>query len=138
MPHLFDQVGRPSPYSVAVARCCLVGRLESGGVSNIQQISDESEGQYHDMDESQGMVCNEYRALKQEYESALREVELYESGGVASIQQSHRYEGEAKAVSDAAGCRLMAHSKNCEVCKAGGPPVNHQDTKFQHVSKIEQ
>jgi hypothetical protein len=55
--------------------------IEFGGVSNIQQISDESEGRYHDMDESQGAVCNEYRALKQEYESALREVELYESGG---------------------------------------------------------
>jgi hypothetical protein len=107
-------------------------------VSNIRQISDESEGQYHDMDESQGAVCNEYRALKQEYESALREAELYESGGAASIQQSLRYEGEAKVVSDAAGCRLMAHSKDCQVCKAGRPPVNHQDTKFQHVSKTEQ
>jgi hypothetical protein len=59
---------------------------------------------------------HEYQLLKQGYESALREGELYESCGAASVQQAIRYEGEAKAVSDAAGGRLMAHSSGCPVC----------------------
>ena len=61
--------------------------------------------------------CNQYQLLKREYESALREVELYERGGAASSQQTTRYEGEAKTVSDAAGGRLMAHREDCRVCK---------------------
>jgi hypothetical protein len=67
--------------------------------------------------ESQAAACRDYRLLKQEYESALRERALYECGGAASIQQAIRYEGEAKAVSAAAGNCLMAHSRACPVCK---------------------
>jgi hypothetical protein len=67
--------------------------------------------------QSQAAACREYQLLKQEYESALRETALYEGGGTASIQQAIRYEGEAKAVSAAAGACLMAHSKDCPVCK---------------------
>lgn len=69
--------------------------------------------------ESQGTACLEYQLLKQEYESALREKALYECGGGASIQQAIRYEGQAKAVSAAAGNCLMAHGKGCPVCKTG-------------------
>jgi hypothetical protein len=68
-------------------------------------------------------ACNQYQLLKHEYESALREVELYECGGAASIQQTIRYEGEAKTLSDAAGGRLMAHRQDCQFWKAGRPPV---------------
>jgi hypothetical protein len=67
--------------------------------------------------ESQATACREYQVLKQEYESALRESTLYEGGGAASMQQAIRYEGEAKAVSAAAGACLMAHSKGCAVCE---------------------
>jgi hypothetical protein len=62
--------------------------------------------------------CNQYQLLKREYESALHEVELYECGGAASIQQTIRYEGKAKTVSDASGGRLMAHSSGCSACKS--------------------
>jgi hypothetical protein len=63
-------------------------------------------------------ACHEYQLLKQGYESALREGELYESGGAASIQQSLRYVGEAKAVSVTAGNYLVAHIESCPVCRA--------------------
>jgi hypothetical protein len=53
--------------------------------------------------ESQATACREYQLLKQEYESGLRERSLYECGGAASMQQASRYEGEANAVSAAAG-----------------------------------
>ena len=66
--------------------------------------------------ESQANGCHEYRAMKQEYESALREVELYEGGGAASIGQAIRYEVEARAVSVASRERLMAHSEDCPFC----------------------
>ena len=66
--------------------------------------------------ESQAPPCHEYQLLKQGYESALREVELYESGGAASIQQSIRYQGDARAISDAARDHLTAHSEDCLVC----------------------
>jgi hypothetical protein len=66
---------------------------------------------------SQPKACREYQLLKEEYESALRERALYEAGGAASMQQAIRYEGEAKAVSSAAGACLVAHSKDCPVCK---------------------
>jgi hypothetical protein len=68
--------------------------------------------------ESQATACREYKLLKEEYESALRETALYEGGGAASMQQAIRYEGEAKAVSAAAGACLMAHNKDCPVCKS--------------------
>ena len=68
--------------------------------------------------QSQAAACREHQLLKQEYESALREVDLYESRGAASIQQSLRYQGEAKVVSDAAGNHLAAHSEGCPVCRA--------------------
>jgi hypothetical protein len=87
--------------------------------------------------EAQATVCHHYQLLKREYESALREGALYERGGAASMQQANQYEGETKAVSSAAGNRLAAHSEDCQVCKAGKPPVNHEDTKFPDVSKIE-
>jgi hypothetical protein len=67
--------------------------------------------------ESQATACREYQLLKQEYESTLRENGLYECGGAASRQQAIRYEGDAKAVSAAAGACLLAHSKDCPVCK---------------------
>jgi hypothetical protein len=67
--------------------------------------------------ESHATPCREYQLLKEEYESALRERALYEGGGAASMQQAIRYEGEAKAVSAAAGACLLAHSKNCPVCE---------------------
>jgi hypothetical protein len=67
--------------------------------------------------QSRVAACREYRLLKQEYESALREQALYECGGAASMQQAIRNEGEAKAVSAAAGACLMAHGKDCPVCK---------------------
>jgi hypothetical protein len=66
---------------------------------------------------SQPKACHEYQLLKEEYESALRERALYEGGGAASMQQAIRYEGEAKAVSAAAGACLVAHSKDCPVCQ---------------------
>ena len=69
--------------------------------------------------ENQPTPCREYQLLKEEYESALRETALYEDGGAASMQQAIRYEGEAKAVSAAAGACLMAHSKDCPVCERG-------------------
>jgi hypothetical protein len=36
------------------------------------------------------------------------------------MQQASRYEGEAKAVSAAAGACLMAHSKDCPIRKRAG------------------
>jgi hypothetical protein len=69
--------------------------------------------------ESQPTACREYQLLKEEYESALRERALYKWGGAASMQQAIRYEGEAKAVSAAAGACLMAHSKDCPVSERG-------------------
>jgi hypothetical protein len=68
--------------------------------------------------ESQAPPCHEYQLLKQGYESALSEGELYERGGAASIQQAHRYEGAAKAVSGAARDYLAAHGEGCPICKA--------------------
>jgi hypothetical protein len=62
--------------------------------------------------------CHDYQSLKREYESALRELKFYESGGSASTQQAIRYEGEAMAVSAAAGDRLRVHSTGCSVCRA--------------------
>jgi len=67
--------------------------------------------------ESQAATCREYQSLKQEFESALRERALYECGGAASFQQAIQYEGEAKAVSAAAGYSLIAHRRGCPVCK---------------------
>jgi hypothetical protein len=71
--------------------------------------------------ENQATACREYQLLKEEYESALRESTLYECGGAASMQQAIRYEGEAKAVSAAAGASLLAHSEGCPVCKRNRP-----------------
>jgi hypothetical protein len=65
----------------------------------------------------QATACREYQLLKQGYESALREKALYEFGGAASFQQAIRYEDGAKDVCAAAGNCLMAHSKDCPVCK---------------------
>jgi hypothetical protein len=62
-------------------------------------------------------VCEEHQLLKQYYESALREVELYEGGGAASIRQAIRYEVEARAVSVATRDRLFAHIESCLACK---------------------
>jgi hypothetical protein len=64
------------------------------------------------------VVCPEYRLLRQEHESALLEVELYESSGAGTVQQALRYEGEARAVSAAARNRLLAHGCNCPICRA--------------------
>jgi hypothetical protein len=61
-------------------------------------------------------VCDEHQLLKQHYESALREVELYEGGGAASIRQAIRYEVEARAASVATRDRLFAHSESCPAC----------------------
>jgi hypothetical protein len=63
-------------------------------------------------------ACNEFLFLKRGYESALREVELYESGGAASLQQVQQYQGETKAVSVAASKYLAAHIDGCPVCRA--------------------
>jgi hypothetical protein len=68
--------------------------------------------------ESQATACHQYQLSKRGYESALREGELYERGGAASMQQANRYEGEAKSVSVAARNYLAAHSESCPVCKA--------------------
>jgi hypothetical protein len=61
-------------------------------------------------------ACPEYQLLKRDYESALREEALYQSGGAASPTQAMRYVGEAKAASVAAGDHLMAHRNSCSVC----------------------
>jgi|HubBroStandDraft_5_1064220.scaffolds.fasta_scaffold468573_1 hypothetical protein len=61
-------------------------------------------------------ACHEYQLLKQGYESALSEEELYERGA-ASIQQAILYEGAAKAASAAARSHLAAHSESCPICK---------------------
>ena len=68
--------------------------------------------------ETKAEACHQYQLLKREYESALRELELYECGGAASTQQAIRYEGEAIVVSAGAGDRLMAHCNGCPVCVA--------------------
>jgi hypothetical protein len=72
----------------------------------------------HPDPESQAEACHEYQLLKHGYESALREGELYECGGAASMQQANRYQDEAKVISAAARNCLAAHSEGCPVCKA--------------------
>jgi hypothetical protein len=62
--------------------------------------------------------CPEYRALKQDYESALQEEALYERRGAAALRQAIRYKGEAKAVCVAARDHLIAHSEDCPICEA--------------------
>jgi hypothetical protein len=63
-------------------------------------------------------ACHAYQLLKHGYESALREVQLYECADAASIGQAVRYEGEAKAVSFAASKHLAAHIEVCPICRA--------------------
>ena len=81
--------------------------------------------------ESKAEACHQYQLLKREYESALRELELYECGGAASTQQAIRYEGEAKAVI-VASARIAAAGRTWRVnefmtrtlCIGNSPSLN--------------
>ena len=67
--------------------------------------------------ENQTTACDQFRLLKQEYESVLREEALYEYGGAASLRQTVRFKSEAVAASALARDRLIAHHKGCPRCK---------------------
>lgn len=64
--------------------------------------------------------CHKFQLLKQEYESALHEEALYESGGAASLRQAIRYESDAIAASAQARDRLISHYKGCLNCRRNG------------------
>jgi FixJ family two-component response regulator len=66
---------------------------------------------------SRAGACSEYQLLKRDYESALREEQLYDCGGAASAQQAIKYKSEAKAASVVAGERFAIHSRCCPVCE---------------------
>jgi hypothetical protein len=111
------------PEDAAKARPCITGETfiadPPDGATHLGIMNESLRPPVTGNPQSQAAVCHEYQLLKQEYESALREKALYESAGTTSIQQAIRYEGEAKAVSDAAGACLMVHVKECPVCKTG-------------------
>jgi hypothetical protein len=105
---------------VATARPCITGETNadpSNGAAHPYIMNELLRPSVAGNPESQATACREYELLKEKYESALRERALYERGGAASMQQAIRYEGEANAVSAAAGASLLTHSKGCPVCK---------------------
>jgi hypothetical protein len=67
--------------------------------------------------EDQATACDQFRLLKHEYESALREEALYEFGGAASFRQATNYKSQAIADSVYARDRFIAHYKGCPSCK---------------------
>jgi hypothetical protein len=67
--------------------------------------------------------CDEFRLLKQEYESALREEALYEYGGAASLRQAIRYGSAAVAVT------LGTPWAEAEAMRSLEPWVSDQRTK---------
>jgi DNA-binding response OmpR family regulator len=117
--HNFQLLQKPVDPSVMVLRVrALV--MESGlGLGCIPAQPAESLPRILQMRNSPSTLtaCHAYQLLKRGYESAMREVELYERGDAASMQQTNRHKGEARAQSAAASNYLAAHSENCPVCK---------------------